>query len=109
MAWISSRSVRVSRSTGQLVATAASPRRRLGAHDDVGPGAVHDREQLALLGRGDGELVERLPEVGQHRVPFPGGDVEMRVSRLHVATDVAAGTTGRLAHQGGDVELQPLL
>src|SRR5260370_42163818 len=56
--------------------------------DDRPPGALDDGHDLGPLGRGDGELVERLRHVVHERTPLARCDAQVPVRALHVLAGV---------------------
>src|SRR5215470_10537126 len=76
------------------------------ANDDVVVRALDDRPQLGLLGRGNLELVERLLEIVQERLPLLRRDVEVAMRLRHAAPGVALRATRGPAHHFGDQVLE---
>src|SRR5256712_13733629 len=75
--------------------------------DDLALHRAQQTEQLALLPRPDTVLVERLGQILDGRVPLHLADVHAPVRRLHVASEVRARPSRRVADLIREVRLQP--
>src|SRR2546428_653626 len=93
---------------GAARSTTPAPSSAVGSlPDDLALHRAQQTEQLALLPRADTVLVERFGQILDGRVPLHLADVHALVRRLHVASEVRARPSRRVADLIREVRLQP--
>ena len=78
----------------------------IGPQDDIGLGAFHDWQELALFGFRDAEFVQQGHEYRDHLVPLRAADVHVSMRFGHRPARVFLRSTRRLAHQRGHLGFQ---
>src|SRR6266511_1888215 len=76
------------------------------AANDVAIRALDDPLQLSLLGRGDLELVQGLPEIIDERFPLPRRDMEVAMGVDHGPAAILLWAGGGPADHFGDEVLE---
>src|SRR6202042_466455 len=77
------------------VRSIAKTSRNWGGADNIGLGALHDREKFSLLLRRHAELVERVLKVLAEGNPFRLCDLEVAVRVAHLTALLFLGSAGR--------------
>src|SRR3984885_12126426 len=91
------------------VRSIAKTSRNWGGADNIGLGALHDREKFSLLLRRHAELVERVLKVLAEGDPFRLGDLEVDGRIGHYTARIFLGPAGRPTDHLGHEVLKPRL